>query len=599
MHALSQIFTLFTWLRCLAFMAMLLGAANLALAAKTYSDNGDGTVTDPTTGLVWMRCALGQTWNGATCTGTTSNYTFDQANALTGMVTFAGQSDWRLPNIRELQTIVDRTVRNPAIDSKAFPATPATVFGSASDNGNGSFGAWLVDFGYGKTDYLDKKNGRLVRLVRAGQSLGLLSISRPDTGYVDQGDGTTVHVPTRLVWQRCAVGQVWNGSTCDGTASTWSWGAATLLTSSFAGQTDWRLPTEDELLSLVDYSKVPLAINSSLFPNTAALGFWSASADASYADSAWGVYFDGGFASDWVKSTGYRVRLVRAGSCSGPLVLGLSTSGPGQIASRAYAGMTCDTVAGATGYFAGDVVTLTASPAVNLVSWGGACAGTAATCTVTMDAAKTVSAIFSDAPLVLKSGWNLVGNGQNQPLVIATLFGDIQNVTTVWKWDVAKTGWQFYAPSMDTVALQSYTTSKGYGVLTSINPGEGFWVNAIQPFSVTQPSGSAITGNDLATGKPYALKPNWNLVAVGTAMTPSDFNKGLSATPPATSTIPINLTTLWAWDNPLSKWYFYSPQLEGQSGTALFDYTASKGYLDFTTTGKLLGQGMGFWVNRP
>ncbi|MDD5029938.1 MAG: hypothetical protein PHH58_10630 [Rhodoferax sp.] len=53
------------------------------------------------------------------------------------------------------------------------------------------------------------------------------------------------------------------------------------------------------------------------------------------------------------------------------------------------------------------------------------------------------------------------------------------------------------------------------------------------------------------------------------------------------------------WDNPANKWYFYAPNLQGQGGTALFDYTASKGYLDFTTTGKLLGAGMGFWVNRP
>jgi hypothetical protein len=202
-------------------------------------------------------------------------------------------------------------------------------------------------------------------------------------------------------------------------------------------------------------------------------------------------------------------------------------------------------------------------------------------------------------PLVLQPGWNLVGNGQDQPLAIATVFGDAQNVTTVWKWDVAKTGWQFYAPSMDTVALQSYATSNGYGVLTNINPGEGFWVNAIQPFSVTQPGGIAITGNDFATGKPYALKPNWNLIAIGTALTPSDFNKGLSATQPSAGTIPFNVTTLWAWDNSASKWYFYAPSLEGQGGSALFDYTASKGYLDFTANSKLLGSGMGFWVNKP
>ena len=95
-------------LRWLALALVLVGSVSPALAAKTYSDNGDGTVTDPTTGLTWMRCSMGQTWDGvnSTCTGTASTYTFDQANALTGTLTFAGQSDWRVPTIQELQTIL-------------------------------------------------------------------------------------------------------------------------------------------------------------------------------------------------------------------------------------------------------------------------------------------------------------------------------------------------------------------------------------------------------------------------------------------------------------------------------------------------------------
>jgi hypothetical protein len=56
-------------LRWLALVFVLIGTVSPALAAKTYSDNGDGTVTDPTTGLTWMRCSMGQTWNGTTCTG--------------------------------------------------------------------------------------------------------------------------------------------------------------------------------------------------------------------------------------------------------------------------------------------------------------------------------------------------------------------------------------------------------------------------------------------------------------------------------------------------------------------------------------------------
>ena len=48
-------------LRWLVMACLLAGAASSALAAKTYTTNTDGTVTDPTTGLTWMRCAMGQT----------------------------------------------------------------------------------------------------------------------------------------------------------------------------------------------------------------------------------------------------------------------------------------------------------------------------------------------------------------------------------------------------------------------------------------------------------------------------------------------------------------------------------------------------------
>src|ERR1035437_7162970 len=61
MNALPRILARFTFLRCLALLGLMLGAASSAFATKTYSDNGDGTVTDPTTGLQWMRCAMGQT----------------------------------------------------------------------------------------------------------------------------------------------------------------------------------------------------------------------------------------------------------------------------------------------------------------------------------------------------------------------------------------------------------------------------------------------------------------------------------------------------------------------------------------------------------
>ena len=189
--------------------------------------------------------------------------------------------------------------------------------------------------------------------------------------------------------------------------------------------------------------------------------------------------------------------------------------------------------------------------------------------------------------LAMAQGWNLVGNSLNQALSVTALYSDSATVTTVWKWDTGTMGWQFYTPLMDAAALQTYAASKGYGVLTIINPGEGYWVNAkAQPTLGTQSGASFIlTSSSLAKG--------WNLVATGNDITPSAFNTNLKSSLPGTG-----VSTLWAWDNPSSKWFFYAPSLEEQGATALSGYIASKGYLDFGSNNKTIGNGTGFWVNR-
>jgi len=367
-------------------------------AAAGYSDNGDGTVTDSGTGLVWMRCAIGQAWSGSSCDGSASSHTWDQANAITGTVAFAGQSDWRLPNIRELTLLTDRSRYNPAIDVNAFPNTPAALFWSAS-----SFSGGLgVHFLYGVTFDTAKSAAAQVRLVRAGQSsASLLNPARPTTDYVDHGDGTASHTPTGLMWQRCAKGQTWSGGTCTSSASDYTWDQAYALTETFANHSDWRLPTIAELESLIDYTpgspSAPL-VNATIFPATSTSYFWSASTVAGSSDYAWDISMLLGDTGYYVKTHTEKIRLVRGGNfvgSSSTLDVTLSGAGSGSVSSSP-AGISCGATCSAS-FTTGSSVTLTASAASgsSFSGWGGACSNSSGSCTVSMTASRSVTASFA------------------------------------------------------------------------------------------------------------------------------------------------------------------------------------------------------------
>lgn len=139
---------------------------------SVYIDHGNGTVTDTRTGLMWKQCAEGL--SGATCQ-TGSAQTFTWANALIHAETsaFANYTDWRLPNVKELSSLVEDCRSYPAINTNHFPNTPSDWFWSGSPNVYGSNVAWVVYFQYGLaydgSYWGESENGRRVRLVRGGQ----------------------------------------------------------------------------------------------------------------------------------------------------------------------------------------------------------------------------------------------------------------------------------------------------------------------------------------------------------------------------------------------------------------------------------------------
>ena len=139
--------------------------------SSDFTVNTDATVIHQKTGLIWMRCSLGQSWNGSTCTGSARNYTWQQAlqagKALNDAGGYAGRTDWRLPNIKELRSIVESQCYSPPMNTEVFPNTPASSFWSASaSNPLGS--AWYITSD-GATFHLSDVIPYPVRLVRAGQ----------------------------------------------------------------------------------------------------------------------------------------------------------------------------------------------------------------------------------------------------------------------------------------------------------------------------------------------------------------------------------------------------------------------------------------------
>jgi hypothetical protein len=135
-------------------------------AADTFSVAEDGTVFSNDTGLMWMRCSLGQNWEGKTCGGEPVFLSWPAALKATVGFQFAGYSNWRLPNKNELESIVETSCSSPAINISIFPKTPLTFFWSASPYAGISSAAWSVDFAYGTVNASVKSGLNSVRLVR-------------------------------------------------------------------------------------------------------------------------------------------------------------------------------------------------------------------------------------------------------------------------------------------------------------------------------------------------------------------------------------------------------------------------------------------------
>lgn len=137
-----------------------------------YQNHGDGTVTDLSTSLMWQQCSEGK--SGSDCNaGSATTHTWQGAlqipQTLNSSGGFAGYNDWRLPNIRELASLVEEQCYTPTINAVIFPGTISSYYWSASPDAFNSSYAWRVYFYNGSYNGYSRSNSYYVRLVRSGQ----------------------------------------------------------------------------------------------------------------------------------------------------------------------------------------------------------------------------------------------------------------------------------------------------------------------------------------------------------------------------------------------------------------------------------------------
>lgn len=141
---------------------------------ENFINNLDGSVTDMRYGLQWQICSYGQTYDAAdgNCKGEQKQYpTWSEALLSQDAINSAklnGHSDWRLPSIKELQSIVERSCRQPAINNEIFKGTANGAYWSHTPDGtvNPELKGRIVDMSDGSEFYRPTEPTKYVRHVR-------------------------------------------------------------------------------------------------------------------------------------------------------------------------------------------------------------------------------------------------------------------------------------------------------------------------------------------------------------------------------------------------------------------------------------------------
>ena len=266
--------------------------ADFVIHPLSFTDNGDGTVTDNITGLIWQKTDGGE-------------MTIERAMSYCDTLTLAGYSDWRLPTNHELFSLNKYDVSNPALNTVYFSKTTAEYWWTSDRRADDAARVWVINAGGGtgahpKTETLGAGGTKRfhVRAVR-----NPYAIPSPVDHFTDNNNGTITDNYTGLVWQKIQPANT----------LTWEEALAYAADLSLAGESDWRLPNVKELQSLSDEKLSKPSLNKTFFTGISSGNFWSATTLAQQPARAWDINVDYGIVSYNDKTVRENVLCVRGG----------------------------------------------------------------------------------------------------------------------------------------------------------------------------------------------------------------------------------------------------------------------------------------------
>ncbi len=302
--------------------------------APAYRDNGDGTISDLVTGLMWQKSAG-------------EKKTHAQALAGVRACRLGGHKDWRLPTIKELYSLInfsgedidpearDTSKLKPFIDTRYFgfrygeasrgeraidsQFATSTIYRGTTMRGNKTmFG---VNFADGRIKGYPLERGR-----RGVPTYFVLYVrGRPGYGknkFHDNGDGTVTDRATGLTWMKRDSGHLKAGPKRDGGLN-WEQALSWAEALEHAGHSDWRLPNAKELQSILDYQRSPSATRSAAIDAVFSVttirdgrgevnypSYWSSTTHKRKGGGEAAVYLAFGKAQGWMKGRGSEPTLL-------------------------------------------------------------------------------------------------------------------------------------------------------------------------------------------------------------------------------------------------------------------------------------------------